>query len=418
MLVFKFGGASVRDAASVKNVCEILSKFSDETLIVVVSAMGKVTNLLESTINAKNSEERIYLLEKFEEFHSEIAHELNIYDEFGPYMQKRIEHIKNIFSLEIDEHHTYDEVVSQGELSSTYLINLFLKSQNLDTQWLDACTIIKTLEEHKVTQVDWAKSTTECETWKQTNNLTPITITQGFIGSNSKKETTTLGREGSDFSASIIAFLFNATSVTIWKDVPGMLNADPRKFPNTVKLNQISYREAIELAYYGASVIHPKTVKPLQNKSIPLFVKSFLQPGEPGTMITDGVDMNPLVPSYISSEEQTLVSFTPNDFSFIGEKELSHIFKVLSDQKVTVNLMQNSAISFSIVFKQELTRLKKVIELLEGEFKIRYNEDLELLTIRHYDNHILENLTEKREILLEQRSRSTIRLVMSTKTSI
>ena len=299
-------------------------------------------------------------------------------------------------------------------MASTYLIHLFLKNEGFDSHWLDAREIIKTQDNHKVTQVNWEESSRQIKNSQASSKNKKLIITQGFIGSNKNNETTTLGREGSDFSAAIFAHLLKAESVTVWKDVPGMLNADPRKFQNTIKLNQISYREAIELAYYGASVIHPKTVKPLQNKKIPLYIKSFIDPGEEGTVITDGVDMIPLVPSFISKREQILVSFTPRDFSFIGEKELSEIFKVLSDHNIAVNLMQNSAISFSIVFNHARQDLENIRQSLDLKFSIRFNKGLELLTIRHYNEPIIKELTNGRNLLLEQRSRNTVRLVMDT----
>lgn len=414
MLVFKFGGASVKDSKSVKNVAKILSNYSAERLLVVISAMGKTTNLLEKVLVVKSQEERSALLLEFKKFHLDIAQSLGIRDVFKDYIEERVLHIDNFLVSTKDEFYCYDEIVSQGELTSTYLVHLFLKNEGLRSNWLDAREIIKTQDDHKITQVNWVKSSEKIKKWKNSNQK--LVITQGFIGSNENHETTTLGREGSDFSAAIFAHLLSSQSVTIWKDVSGMLNADPSKFQNTIKLNQISYREAIELAYYGASVIHPKTVKPLQNKKIPLYIKSFLEPEKKGTIITDGVDMIPLVPSFISKIEQVLVSFTPRDFSFIGEKELSEIFMVLSDNKIAINLMQNSAISFSIVFNNARQDLSNIQLALESKFSIRFNEGLELLTIRHYDEEIVQELTNGRNLLLEQRSRSTVRLIMDTKT--
>lgn len=414
MLVFKFGGASVKDSKSVKNVAKILSNYSAERLLVVISAMGKTTNLLEKVLVVKSQEERSALLLEFKKFHLDIAQSLGIRDVFKDYIEERVLHIDNFLVSTKDEFYCYDEIVSQGELTSTYLVHLFLKNERLRSSWLDAREIIKTQDDHKITQVNWVKSSEKIKKWQDSNQK--LVITQGFIGSNENNETTTLGREGSDFSAAIFAHLLSSKSVTIWKDVSGMLNADPSKFQNTIKLNQISYREAIELAYYGASVIHPKTVKPLQNKKIPLYIKSFLEPEKKGTIITDGVDMIPLVPSFISKIEQILVSFTPRDFSFIGEKELSEIFMVLSDNKIAINLMQNSAISFSIVFNNARQDLSNIQLALESKFSIRFNEGLELLTIRHYDEEIVQELTNGRNLLLEQRSRSTVRLIMDTKT--
>ncbi len=414
MLVFKFGGASVKDSKSVTNVAKILREYSSEKLLVVISAMGKTTNLLESILATESEEKRSSLLLQFKNFHLDIAKSLSITDDFKNFIEERVQHITGFLEANKEEFFRYDEIVSQGELASTYLIHLFLINEGFESHWLDAREIIKTQEDHKTTQVNWEESSIQIKSSKASSKNQKIIITQGFIGSNKKNETTTLGREGSDFSAAIFAHLLDAESVTVWKDVPGMLNADPRKFQNTIKLNQISYREAIELAYYGASVIHPKTVKPLQNKKIPLYIKSFIDPREEGTVITDGVDMIPLVPSFISKREQILVSFTPRDFSFIGEKELSEIFKVLSDHKIAVNLMQNSAISFSIVFNQARQDLESIRQSLDLKFSIRFNKGLELLTIRHYNEHIIKELTNGRNLLLEQRSRNTVRLIMDT----
>ena len=414
MLVFKFGGASVKDSKSVTNVAKILREYSSEKLLVVISAMGKTTNLLESILATESEEKRSSLLLQFKNFHLDIAKSLSITDDFKNFIEERVQHITGFLEANKEEFFRYDEIVSQGELASTYLIHLFLINEGFESHWLDAREIIKTQEDHKTTQVNWEESSKQIKSLQASSKNQKLIITQGFIGSNKKNETTTLGREGSDFSAAIFAHLLDAESVTVWKDVPGMLNADPRKFQNTIKLNQISYREAIELAYYGASVIHPKTVKPLQNKKIPLYIKSFIDPREEGTVITDGVDMIPLVPSFISKREQILVSFTPRDFSFIGEKELSEIFKVLSDHKIAVNLMQNSAISFSIVFNQARQDLESIRQSLDLKFSIRFNKGLELLTIRHYNEHIIKELTNGRNLLLEQRSRNTVRLIMDT----
>ena len=414
MFVFKFGGASVKDSKSVKNVAKILRAYSSEKLLVVISAMGKTTNLLEIILETESQEKRSSLLLKFKDFHLDIAKSLGITDDFKNFIEERLNHITSFLEANKDEFFRYDEIVSQGEMASTYLIHLFLKNEGFDSHWLDAREIIKTQDNHKVTQVNWEESSRQIKNSQASSKNKKLIITQGFIGSNKNNETTTLGREGSDFSAAIFAHLLNAESVTVWKDVPGMLNADPRKFQNTIKLNQISYREAIELAYYGASVIHPKTVKPLQNKKIPLYIKSFIDPGEEGTVITDGVDMIPLVPSFISKREQILVSFTPRDFSFIGEKELSEIFKVLSDHNIAVNLMQNSAISFSIVFNHARQDLENIRQSLDLKFSIRFNKGLELLTIRHYNEAIIKELTNGRNLLLEQRSRNTVRLIMDT----
>ncbi|MFK7756047.1 MAG: aspartate kinase [Flavobacteriales bacterium] len=413
MNVFKFGGASVKNAEAVKNVAKILHQYADLELIVVISAMGKMTNHLEAILDASPKNERIILISEFENFHSHIAKELGILDEFLPFLNLRISELQSSFDKNLDEFALYDLVVSQGELTSTRLIDCYLKHEGFNSAWLDARTVISTEDNHKVTNVNWNLSAAKSQILRSLSANHRIIITQGFIASNSKGETTTLGREGSDFSASILAYLTSAKSVTIWKDVPGMLNADPRWFEDTIKLNKISYREAIELAYYGASVIHPKTVKPLQNLSIPLHVKSFLDSEAEGTVISDGVKTEPLVPSYIFKQNQILISFIPKDFSFVEETHLSEIFKVLAQDKTTVNLMQNSAVSFSVVADSKCTNLSNIQEKLGHTFSIKFNNDLELLTIRHYDENIVNKLTSKKKILIEQKNRNTMRLVIS-----
>ena len=243
-------------------------------------------------------------------------------------------------------------------------------------------------------------------------SVNDVIIFQGFIGTSDEGRTITLGREGSDFTASILAFLLDAESVTIWKDVPGMMNADPRRFPDAVKLSKISYREAIELAYFGASVIHPKTIKPLQNKGIPLYVKSFIHPDEEGTVIQKDAEWDQLVPGFIFKDNQVLISITPRDFSFVVEENLREIFDALAEASVRINLMENSAISFSICVDNNERRIEKLRELLTLQYEMRYNEKVSLLTIRHGNQETISELTRGREILIEQLSRNTARLVL------
>ncbi len=412
MKVFKFGGASVKNADAVRNVADILEAHTQEQLIVVISAMGKMTNHLEAILTCKNTDERTQLISEFEHFHKSIANELNILSDFEGLLKQRIDHLSQVFGEISDPYARYDEVVSQGELVSTLLVECYLQHRGTNSTWLDARLVIKTEDAHQVTNVDWDESQSQAGIINSLMNNFRVIVTQGFIASNSKGATTTLGREGSDFSAAIMAYLVEAESATIWKDVPGMLNADPRWFEDTVKLEEVSYREAIELAYYGASVIHPKTVKPLQNKNIPLYVKSFLDYSADGTVIRHGVKTKPLVPSYIFKKDQLLISFIPKDFSFVGEKHLSDIFAALAAQKTVVNLMQNSAVSFSIVVDQKQINLKSLMEHLGNFFSIKFNESLELVTIRHYDEKTISQLTAEKEVLLEQRSRSTMRLIL------
>ncbi len=412
MKVFKFGGASVKDSESVKNVAYILKMFSSDQLIAVVSAMGKTTNLLEAVLSLKHQKKVQEKIEEFKKFHLKISSELGIQHSVSKFLDQRILEIKKSISANEDAFETYDRVVSQGELTSTFIISEYIKTQDLSNVWLDVRNIIKTTDSHKNANVLWKKSAENISYIESAMNQTNIIITQGFIGSTETHKTTTLGREGSDFSAAILAYLADSENVTIWKDVDGMLNADPRHFSDTVKLDEVSYREAIELAYFGASVIHPKTIKPLQNKNINLYVKSFYAPAEKGTVIKDRKYTDPLVPSYILKSNQTLISISPKDFSFVAENHLSIIFETLSKLKASINLMQNSALNFSIVVDHDKIDLKKLNIMLNRDFYLRFNEGLELITIRHFTDQIIEKLTRQKSTYLEQRSRKTIRLVV------
>ncbi len=420
MKVFKFGGASVKDADAVKNVIHILTLYPSTAKIIVISAMGKTTNALEEVVNHlwnRRMDNFNAKIDEIENYHMAIMHEL-----FPNSTHKIFHEIASIlFDLRSKYNHPlsenfdfeYDQIVSLGELISTKIVAASLAESGINSSWIDARTLIRTNNIYREAEVDWNK-TTQCIEQR----LLPLTktseciITQGFIGHTSEGFTTTLGREGSDFTAGILAYCINAESVTIWKDVPGMLNADPKWFNDTVKLNRISFKEAIELAYYGASVIHPKTIKPLQNKEIPLYVKSFIDPLATGTVIQQNGDNDALVPSYIVKFEQVLMSFTPKDFSFIVEENLQHIFKILSEAGVKINLMQNSALSFSILFDRSKKNPEDIVTHFKNDYEIKYNEGLELITIRHYDVNTIEKVTQHKEILVEQRTRQTVRLVV------
>lgn len=423
MKVFKFGGASVKDAAAVRNVSHVLSLFTEDQLIVVVSAMGKSTNALEAIVEAlckQDEKEFNELVEQLYQFHLGIAGELFDEPHFTIFneLDKIIDQLRNRFNLPLSDNYDfeYDQIVSLGEVLSTLIVEAFLKEQGHHTFLADARKLIRTNHTYREGEIDWEK------TQKLVNErLLPelksrrIAVTQGFIGHTSEGFTTTLGREGSDFTAGILAYCANADDVTIWKDVPGMLNADPKWFDHTIKLEKISFREAIELAYYGATVIHPKTIKPLQNKGISLNVKSFLDPKAEGTVIQRSGDFDHLVPSFIFKIDQVLMSLTPKDFSFIVEENLGEIFRKLGEENVKINLMQNSALSFSIVFDGKKTNPEKLLKLFGDNYEVRFNDHLELVTIRHYDNETIERVTVQKEILLEQRTRQTIRMVMKNK---
>jgi len=413
--IFKFGGASVKNAEAVKNVESVIKLFKDD-LVVVISAMGKTTNALEKVVKSylnKDGKTQEYL-QKVKDFHFNILNDL-FTDKNHPIYTE----IHNTFveiEWEIEEEavreydYVYDQIVSVGEMLSTKIVSAYLNENGTKNTWLDIRNVIQTDNTYRNAKVDWEK--TEKLAQSLISNPQSLIITQGFIGSSSELFTTTLGREGSDFSAGILAYCLNAESVTIWKDVPGMLNADPKWFDETEKLNNISYHEAVELAYYGASVIHPKTIKPLHNKNIPLYVKSFVNPQENGTTINENTTEDSKIPSFIFKMNQVLISISAKDYSFIMEDNLSHIFGLFSDKGVKINLMQNSAISFSVCVDFDNQKTLPLIEDLRKDYKVLYNENLELVTIRHYDDKTIERVTTNKQIIVEQKSRNTARFVM------
>ena len=422
MKVFKFGGASVKDAQGVRNVSKILSLYKGQKLGVVISAMGKTTNAMEGIVQALWDRNQSLFVERVNErrqFHLGIIEEL-----FSN--TKAITHeIEEIFHYLIESYESslpdnydfeYDQIVSIGEILSTKIVTAYLDHSGHNVQWADARKLVRTNNKYREGEVNWSKT----ESLFNSNFISMFenadtVITQGFVGHTSEGLTTTLGREGSDFSAGIMAFCCNAESVTIWKDVPGMLNADPKYFDNTVKLDKISFREAIELSYYGASVIHPKTIKPLQNKGIPLYVKSFIDPTSEGTVIQSEMDSDHLTPSFIFKHNQALFSITPKDFSFIVEKNLSDIFERLALANAKINVMQNSALNFNILLDEDKIDVQEILAVFKDSYDVRYNGGLELVTIRHYDEPTLDLVTRNKEVLLEQKTRQTARLVVKQK---
>lgn len=417
MKVFKFGGASIKDVSSVRNMAEILSRYAGERLCVVVSAMGKTTNALEKVADAwtKSDIHAIGLLNEVEAYHLAISDELG---GAGAEQVKSIVHgIRQLLQSAPPDLYdaAYDLIVSNGELMSTAIVSDFLNLNGITNQLLDVRRVLITDESYRNARIYWQETTAKIKAAFDESNpgqYAPVTITQGFIGSSLSGHPVTLGREGSDFSAAIFAYALDATQMIIWKDVPGVLNADPRYFSNTVLLDRISYRDAIELAYFGASVIHPKTIQPLQNKSIPLYVKSFEQPDENGTLIHN-FDNQPLkTPCFIVKQNQVLISISANDFSFIAEDGLHTIFGLLSNLGIHINLMQNSAISFSICTDDNEDKLNRLFRALSGDFRVKYNRGLELITIRYYNKKTIDAIVNKREIYLEQKSRLTVQLVV------
>lgn len=483
MKVFKFGGASVRDAAAVRNLYNVLQKHPGGPKLVVVSAMGKTTNALELVIADylyhKNpdlpqpglnrpavwkeyidsaSPQTLKLLEKstldvqpnpaevsdgkkenqklsavlkaegpshyrsslgvVRAFHQGLVSNL-FEDPEGPISKKLstlFEKLENFLeynkSLQYD--FVYDQVISFGELFSSTIVSHYLQEQGFQNKWLDARGLIKTDSTYRDAEVQWDETS---EKILEAVVLEDLYVTQGFIGSDSNNFSTTLGREGSDYSAGIFAHCLDAESVTIWKDVPGILNADPRVFDRHELLHQISYEEAIELAFYGASVIHPKTLQPLQRKSIPLYVRSFIQPDQQGTAVSKGQPIVPEVPCFIVKKNEVLISLSSLDFSFIVEENISEIFALLHKYQMKVDLIQNSAISFSVCVENKFHTLDKLINHLKARFKVQYLTGVSLYTIRHFDARAVEQIEQDSEVLLKQETRATVQLVTLPKPS-
>ena len=413
MRVFKFGGASVKNANGVRNLVRVLEHEGTANTFIVVSAMGKMTNAFENVVETylSNSPKLKNAVNATQAFHQEILD--NLFEEDAAiYLE-----ISNLYvelqgfliQNPVKEYNfVYDQIVCFGELIATKIISAFLKKSNIKNNWVDSRSLIKTDANYRNATVNWKATTFNC---KQIN-LKKLQITQGFIGSDLKGNSTTLGREGSDFTAGILAYCLDAESVTIWKDVDGVLNADPRVFENTVLLNQISYQEAIEMAFYGASVIHPKTIKPLENKRIPLFVRSFDNLKNNGTKVSKGVALIPKTNCFIVKKNQLLVSISTNDFSFMVEKNLSFIFNLLDQYQLKVNLIQNSAISFSVCLEDNYLNFMSFYNELKPNFKVRYNQHVSLFTIRHFNAASIEKIENKGTVLLKQTSRETVQLII------
>ena len=415
MRIYKFGGASVKDAEGIKNLFSIMKKEGFDKTLLIISAMGKTTNALELVVKNyfENKNELQYSINQIFEFHNTVLLEL-----FSEKNYEVFNDIKLIFdNLKVflkrnkspNYSFVYDQVVPCGEILSTKIISAFLNLSGVKSNWLDSRELIKTDSNYRDADIDWKltqKNISESIDKKKLN------ITQGFIGSNQNNFNTTLGREGSDYSAAIYAYCLNAQSLTIWKDVPGVLNADPRVFKNPILLDYISYTEAIELAFYGASVIHPKTLQPLQKKEIPLFVKSFLNPKGKGTAISRGIKIKPEVPCFIVKRNLNLLKLSSLDFSFIVEENISEIFQVLHENKMKVDLIQNSAISFSVCVYDKFNRLKELLSILKATFKVECVENVNLFTIRHFDEKSSNEILKNNELILEQRTDDVLQLIV------
>ncbi len=416
--VYKFGGASVKDAQGVRNLGDILKKYAPENLLVVVSAMGKTTNALEELNEAYMAGESrtTALFEAIKTYHWSIVTDLfpdtthPIYDDLDNTF------VEIDWILEENPHpdadFNYDQLVSIGEVLSTKIVAHFVQSLGISCKWIDARNYIQTDNTYREGQVDWEKTTQLISQSLPAILANEIAITQGFIGSTSENFTTTLGREGSDYSAAIFAFGLKAESLTIWKDVPGVLNADPKLFTDTQKYEQLSYAEALEMTYYGATVIHPKTIKPLQNAGISLLVKPFYAPEEAGTLISEKADKQNLIPAIIVKKNQVLISISTTDFSFITENHLSELFATFAHLHIKLNTMQISALSFSVCIDYDAKRFQKLQAALANGFKFKYNEALELITIRHFTPEKIDELSAGRKVYMEQLSRNTAQLVV------
>ncbi len=418
--VFKFGGASVKDAGGVKNLANIIKLNLDKKLLIVVSAMGKTTNNLEALTKAYiNQTKDIHpIFSSIKAYHEAILNDL-----FDDKNHPAFDEIANTF-VEIDwiieeepnedTDYIYDQIVSIGELVSTKIVSAYLNHSGIFNTWLDARSFIHTDNTYREGQVDWDRTCSAIQGQLPQILSDTIGITQGFIGGTSENYTTTLGREGSDYSAAIFASCLHADAVTIWKDVPGVLNADPKLFPKTTKYDELSYAEALEMTYYGATVIHPKTIKPLRNANIPLKVKPFLAPTEPGTIVKDEAQIPAEIPALIVKENQVLASFSTKDFSFITENHLSEIFRIFAKKNIKINTMQISAISFSACFDFEEAKFNRLQEAFQLEYSIKYNTDLQLITVRHFKKELIDEIIHDKVVLLEQFSRNTAQLVLKS----
>ncbi|WOC39334.1 aspartate kinase [Polaribacter sp. HL-MS24] len=414
MRIFKFGGASVKDAQGVQNVAKLLQDQGVKNTLVVISAMGKMTNAFEELIDAYfyKTEELNNKKAQIVAFHQELMDDLFekghpvfhtvevLFDELDWFLERNTSQRYN---------YVYDQIICFGELLSTRIVSGYLSLLDIENHWLDVRNFIKTDSNYRDAKVNW-ELTQQLIT--EQIDVQKLHITQGFLAGNDTENTTTLGREGSDYTAGIFAYCFNAESVTIWKDVPGVLNADPRVFEETTLLTQISYEEAIEMAFYGASVIHPKTIQPLQNKEIPLYVKSFIQPNALGTRISKGTHLEPDIPCFIIKKNQILLSISANDFSFMVENNISYIFKKLHDYKLSVNLIQNSAISFSVCVDNKYGNFDAFYIELKNEFAIDFQKEVDLYTIRHFNEATKAAISQRGTTLLSQTNKETIQIVL------
>jgi len=412
MRVFKFGGASVKSASAIQNVGAIIKEYADQPLLIVVSAMGKTTNALEQVVAlAQHNKDFQPILEFIKHHHLQVIQDLNLSEpSFLQTITAQFEEIEKNASATGDYDFIYDQVVSIGEILSSLILNEFLKTIRFNAEWLDARNHINTDETYREGKVNWQKTKETLLPLKKILQQ-KILVTQGFIGSSDKKTTTTLGREGSDYTAAIFASCLEAKSVTIWKDVPGVMSADPKRLPNAVVFEELPYHEAAEMTYYGASVIHPKTIKPLANANIPLLVKNFDDPSLPGTLI-HACKVEKLPPLIVFKDNQCLISCKVIDYAFINEHQMSTIFETISQHDVRINVMQNSAISFSFCVDFRDQKILKLIESLSKSFEVYYNTGLTLITVKNYDAATFNEYRNNPGVILEQSSRSTLQVLI------
>ena len=415
MKIFKFGGASVKDAAGVKNVTHILQTEGIQNTVVVISAMGKITNAFEEVVDAyyNKTDKLSEKLGVIEDFHKNLMNDLfEIHDEIYKEIDVLLGELSWFLARNTSQryNYVYDQIICFGELLSTKIVSAYLTKVGIENNWFDVRNYIKTDSNYRDAKVDWQHTQ---QSISKKIDPTKLNITQGFIAANDTENTTTLGREGSDYTAGIFAYCLNAESVTIWKDVPGVLNADPRVFEQTTLLEQISYEEAIEMAFYGASVIHPKTLQPLQNKEIPLLVRSFLNPKQVGTKVSKGVRLVPFIPCFIVKKNQILVSISAVDFSFMVENNISFIFQKLHDYQLKVNMIQNSAISFSVCIDNKFNKFDAFYNELKTQFNIEVQKEVDLYTVRHFNDDAIAAIEEKGSSLLTQINKETLQVVVT-----
>jgi len=409
----------MKDAEGIEKVASIIKQYQHDQLVVVVSAIGKTTNALEKLVRFKLADDNASIEKTFIQIrrtHFELAESVfgnarhGIYDKLNAMFTDLNNELKKEFN---DRFFAYDQIVSFGERLSSLILNTYLNENGFPIRTMNAASLIVTNENYTAAKVDW-EATDKAIKIKLLTVLekNEIVLTQGFTGADQFGNNTTLGREGSDFSAAIIANILDADEVTIWKNVPGLMNADPHRFDDTIKLNKISYHEAIELAFYGASVIHPKTIQPVQQKNIPLFVRSFNNPNSAPSVISDDISEDDQFQKIIVKDDQVLLSIGSRELAFIAEENLTRIFEAFSKQKIHINLMQHSAVSFSVCFNEDDAKLQALVKELKEEFQLRYNSGLQLITVRFYDDEIINKLTEGKKVFLEQKSRTTVQLLV------